>query len=349
MEHYSHADRAASTAMVRWLLERCGCSSPAFRDSPPGAGHAFWIGRAARYEPGAGSGLVLGPTGRVEYFHTWLEGRPAAGRVVTGRYETQLDLDAMACRREGNPPSAPLPAAFRVCRVAEEGAPHVPFRVPVASPGGIGTRIAKRQVERLPLLGIRIRQHALEHDHCALDVDRDLGRPIGAHEDQIVLAQLETLAWSGETYELQPDSALDGLAELVLRLNGCRPSRLPIDTVITGTHMGMTLLENQFGGNHWRAGCPFYGGLPLYLNMAILDGLAILHHPGIPHGSAFAVSSAQAPVFLHGPTYASCVDGALEVVRRYGIVEPPREEPWCPWGVRIGVTGDRGADWVYGK
>lgn len=349
MNRYSHADRAAMAMAIRLLAGSCGCGVPEPRGACPSARRALSNGYSACHAHGAGASLVLGPTGRVEYRRTRPEGSPATERVALERYEAQIDLDAMALRRRGGPPSAPLPAAFRTSRVMEVGAPRVPFRVPVESPGGIGTRIVGKQVERLPLLGIRIRQHALEHDHCRLDVDRDLGRPIREHEDQIVLAQLETLAWSGGTYELRPGSSLDGLAGLVWRLNGRRPSRLPLDTVITGTHMGMTLLENQFGGNHWHAGCPFYDGMPLYLNMAVLDGLALLHHPGIPHGSAFAVSSAQAPVFLHGPTYVSCADGALKVVRRYGIVEPPRGEPWCPWGVRIGVRGDRGAGWACGK
>lgn len=148
---------------------------------------------------------------------------------------------------------------------------------------------------------------------------------------------------------MRPGSALYGIARLVLRLNDRRPSRLPLDTVFVGTRMGMTMLENQFGEDHWHAGCPFYGGRPLYLNMAVMDGLALLHHPGIPRGSAFAVSSAQSPVFLHGPTRASCAGGALAVIRRYGIVEPPRGTPGYPWGVRIGVRGDRGADWAHGK
>jgi len=337
MNRYSHADRVALPTLARWLLGRWG----ACQDGSPDSGADYF--------------LEIGSAGRAELYRT----RPAgqcgtgafwhAGRLVE-RTAAWLDLDPLARARGRQAPLAPLPAAFRLCRDTKGRKPSAQFRVPVEGPGGIGTRIEARTAQRSPLVGMAFppHGHVPGQAHCAFDADRDLGMPIGAFEDQMLLAQLDTLTGDGERYKLRPDSGLGSLAASMSRLNDRRPRRLPLDTALVGTHMGMTLLENQFGAGHWYAGCPFYGGRALYQNMAVLGGFVLLHHPGIPAGRAFAVSSEQAPVFVHGTSFLSCTDEGLAVIRRYGIIEPPRGTPECPWGVRLSVEGDRCIELHYG-
>jgi len=344
MDRYSHADRAALPELAGWLLNRCRFDGPA----------PCHDGGADRGEPEVGHFLALGPTGRVDIYRTRQAGQFGKGSMwrpvgLVERGVAQLDLDPLTHARGAEAPLAPLPAAFRLCRSAERR-PAAQFRVRVESPGGIGTGVVTGTAQRSPLVGIAFPRHGYvpEQYYCAFDADRDLGMPIGAYEDQILLAQLDALGEDGEGYELRAGSDLGSLAAAMSRLNDRRPRGLRLDTAIVGTHMGMTLLENQFGAGHWRAGYPFYGGRPLYQNMAVLGGLSLLHHPGIPVGSAFAVSSGQGPVFVHGPSSIHCTGDGLAVARRYGVIEPPRAAPECPWGVRLCVEGDRRVEWHYG-
>ena len=139
------------------------------------------------------------------------------------------------------------------------------------------------------------------------------------------------------------NSALDGLAAFVEGLNASRPRALCLDRVIVNYGMCLTLFGNDRRTDSWAIGYPFYDGRLLYRNMSVLGGIAFLHHPGVPHDGAYALSSAQGPVFAHGPSRIDCTDGEIAVSRHCGIVDPPRGLPECPWGVRFGTRKDRDA------
>lgn len=174
------------------------------------------------------------------------------------------------------------------------------------------------------------------------DIVRDLGPTMAEHEDEMCLEHLRGLGTVDETYAYRWDSTLDGLARFVEGLNVPRPRALRLDMVIVNLGMYMTLFANDRRTPGWNVGYPFYDGHLRYKNMSVLDGIAFLHHSGVPHDGAYALSSGQGPVFAHGPSTIDCTSDEIVVTRRCGVIAPPPGLPECPWGVRFGA--ERGED-----
>ncbi|RNJ74190.1 MAG: hypothetical protein EB832_00370 [Thaumarchaeota archaeon S14] len=359
MDHYSSADRTTLPRAVRRLLGNCDCNAKAaYR---PGE----TLRRAGGCEPGtetrrfcpgdgttycafeAGSGVVVDPTGAVGCHRSFLARQPSRGKASPER----LDLgkaapvpglawqDPNSATGHGDAPVAPLPAAFRVCRVGDGQPASVKFDVPTRGPDGVRVETEWKEIGPMSPRAIEFPRGALGNGLLPFPkcIERDLGSTIAEHEDNMCLELLHGLGAVGETYAYRWNSTLDGLARFVGGLNAPRPSELRLDTVIVNLGMYVALFGNDGRTPSWVAGYPFYGGEHLYRNMSVLDGIAFLYHPEVPHDCAYALSSVQGPVFAHGPTAIDCTSDGIAVTRHCGVVEPPRGLPECPWGVRFGV------------
>ncbi|MDD9813479.1 MAG: hypothetical protein OXU37_04325 [Thaumarchaeota archaeon] len=362
MDHYSHADRTALTRAVEWLLGRCDCHGSAGR-GPGGPTACRPASDTARLRLDdnttfcafeQGSSLKVHPTGQVEYHRavqTARRGGCALRHVVPESafmepHMSRLDVNPMTTKLEGRAPEAPLPAAFRVCRLGNGKTASAQFLVPVAGRDGIESKMEARQVDSVCEGNMRIPWSAFVSSVAPspMDIERDLGPTIEAHEDAMCLRQLDGLGRVDETYTYRWNSTLEELARFVSGLNATRPRALRFDTVLVNLNMYMTLFGNDRRTPSWNIGYPFYGGDLLYQNMTVLGKMAFLHHPGVPHDEAYALSAAQGPVFAHGPSIIDSTSDGLDVARHCGLVEPPPGLPGCPWGVRFGVCRDRAAD-----
>ena len=362
MDHYSHADRTALARAVGRLLAHCDCHgrAPPGQNGPAACRPArdsarLRLGDRTTYcalEPG--SGLRVGPTGRVEYYRTVQPARrgacamrlavPASAFQAPGA--SQIDVDPVTARPRGDAPSAPLPAAFRVCRLDGEEPKRIRFHVAADGPDGIAA-VAEESEARQPRAGrAKIARREL--------LGRPLPRPggpggalesiAGEYEDGLCLDRLEKLDRVEDTYEYRWNSTLGELARFVSGLNADRPRALRLDRVIVNYGMYLALFGNDCRTPGWSRGYPFYDGRLLYQNMSVLDGIAFLHHPDVPHDGAYALSSAQGPVFVHGTSYIESSGDGIGIGRRCGLVEPPRGAPGCPWGARFGVEREHDAD-----
>ena len=365
MDHYSSDDRAALARAVAQLLGHCGCHfNPAFRgrgppQRPPGCNPGPDAIRLClpdgttycAFEPG--SGLEVDSRGQVRHYRSVLTDRlghrtplqrAAAVNAAPVRQSSQLGTSPMAAGAKA--PKAPLPAAFRVCRVIGDHPRSVKFGVPARAGGRIVARTGWKGMGELPAGTMEFPRRDFESSlpPSPKDIERDLGPTIEAYEDGMCLGRLQELGAVDDEYVYRWNSALDGLAAFVEGLNASRPRALRLDRVIVNCGMYLTLFGNDRRTDSWAIGYPFYDGRLLYRNMSVLDGIAFLHHPGVPHDGAYALSSAQGPVFAHGPSRIDCTDGEIAVSRHCGIVDPPRGLPECPWGVRFGARKDRDAD-----
>jgi len=350
MDHYSHADRTALTRVVRRLLEHCDCyGRSAVRDADddslpteclPGAGtRRIRLGDGTTYCAfEVGSGVEVGPDGRAAY-HRAAPGQPDGGEgpqartAVLPRGMSQVSIGRLADSREGDPPEAPLPAAFRVHRLLDGSRPGVPFSVPTGEPDGART-------ETVPIGQVPVgtsRSTRASFVGTLPSYTEDMGLMIEHYEDAMCLERLERLEPAGGTYTCRQNSTLGELARFLSRINEARPRALRLDRVVLNYGMFLVLFGNDRRTPSWTAGYPFYDGSLLYRNMSVLDGIAFLEHPRVPHDAAYALSSAQGPVFVHGPSAVRCTEDALESSRQCKVVDPPEGAPGCPWGVRLEV------------
>ncbi|MDD9809202.1 MAG: hypothetical protein OXU25_05145 [Thaumarchaeota archaeon] len=355
MDHYSHADRTSLVRAVRRLLEHCDCyGRSAIQEI---GGHGMPVGHSMRmahgtkrirlndgttycaFEPGAR--IEVSPTGQARHYRDPPESMFGGGATppdISPKVDVRIpgmeraDPDPTGAWRAGSPPMAPLPAAFRVCRLLE-GRQDVQFAVPTKEPGGMGT-------ETVPVG--RVRAGTWKTPRAAFvgtlpSYPEDLERAVACYEDSMCLERLEGLDMVDEKYTCRHDSTLGELARFVAGLNATRPRELCLDRVLVNYGMFWTLFGNDGRTPGWAAGYPFYDGSLLYGNMSVLGGIAFLEHPKIRHGSAFALSSRQGPVFVHGQSYVRCTEDALEANRECKVVDPPEGAARCPWGVRFGV------------
>lgn len=350
MDHYSHADRTALTRAVRRLLEHCDCyGRSAVRgvdddslptECCPGEGT-----RRIRLDDGttycafeAGSGVEVAPDGRATYYkaapgHPSDGEAPQDGAAVRPRGMSRVSIGRLADSREQDPPEAPLPAAFRVHRLLGGSRPDVPFAVPTGEPGGAGTEAVP--VGQVPIGTARSPRTAFVG--TLPSYTEDMGIMIEHYEDSMCLERLEGLDDIGKAYTCRQDSTLGELARFLSGLNAARPRALRLDRVVLNYGMFLVLFGNDRRTPSWTAGYPFYDGRLLYRNMSVLDGIAFLEHPRVPHDAAYALSSSQGPVFVHGPSAVRCTEDALESSRQCKVIDPPEAERGCPWGVRLGV------------
>jgi len=366
MDHYSSADRTALARAVWRLLGHCDCHAEAdYR--PPGTPR-----RAGGCDPGPGtrrfcpddgttycafeegSGVVVDSEGAVRCHRSFLARQPSrdapperlglGGAVPVPGLAWQGPGHASA-DRVGDAPRAPLPAAFRVCRMGEGRPASVKFDVPVRGTGGIGVETEWQEAGQLPTESMGFPRDAFESGVPPLseDIARCLEPAMEEYEDGMCLELLDGLGAADETYEYRWDSTLDGLAGFVEGLSAPRPGALRLDTVIVNFDMYMALFGNDRRTPGWTVGYPFYDGQLRYKNMSVLGGIAFLHHHGIPPGFAYALSSGQGPVFAHGPSTIDCTGDEIVVTRRCGVIEPPRGLPECPWGVGFGAERGEGA------
>lgn len=355
MDRYSHADRTALTRAVAGLLTHCDCHGSGIRrlgvdsgmprcDPDPDTmrirlddGTTF-----CAFEPG--SGIVVSPTGKVACYKTrW--GQAAQRVAVEVSHLPELSADPAAAGHGTGAPEAPLPAGFRLHRLSGLKRQFVRFRVPATGHGRDGSGARDVEVGQPPAGSLEIPRNDFEGTSPTypMGIGSDLEPMIGEHEDEMCLEKLRRLDCADETYVYRWDSTLDGLAKFVSGLNATRPREVRLDTVFINYGMYLTLFGNDLRTPSWAAGYPFYDGGARYNNMSVLGRVAFLHHPGVPHDGAYAISSRQGPVFVHGPSRIDCTDDVIEVTRRCGVVEPP-EYPDVPWGVRFGVEGERDED-----
>lgn len=363
-ERYSSADREGLARAVGRLLGFCDCYAGARRrrgGQPPGppAGRASPGTRRACLGDGMtycafeeGSGVEVTSLGQASFHRTTNAGqcrdgipqrRAGPGRIVPVYGIEWPDSGPAATGRSGDAPMAPLPAAFRTLRAGHTWSPGARFPVP---PGGRGGACAEEVMTARPAaLRTSLLRAKFEQDIPVRpsDIERAIKSDIWAREDAMCLDRLFGLGEIGEKYAYGNGSTLEGLAGFVSRLNGARPLELCLDTVIVNLGMYMALFPGTDCAHSWDRGYPYYDGEPRYQNMYVLDGIAFLHHPRIPRGAAYALSSAQGPVFVHGPSSIHGTRDEIVVTRHCGIVEPP-ECPDVPWGVRFGAERDKGAD-----
>lgn len=360
MDHYSSEDRTALVRAVWRLLGHCDCYSEAdYRppETPRRAGGCDPGPGTRRFCPNdgttycafeEGSGTVVDSAGAVRCHRSFLARQPTLGAPLE-----RLDLGGAvrvpglawqdpnhaSASRVGDAPRAPLPAAFRVCRMVESRPPSVKFDVPVRGTDGIEVETEWQKAGQLYEKTIKFPRGAFENGTPPLseDIARGLESAMEEYEDRMCLELLSRLGAAGETYTYRWNSTLDDLARFVNGLNAPRPGALRLDTVIVNFDMYMTLFGNDRRTPSWTVGYPFYDGELRYKNMSVLGGIAFLHHSGVPPGCAYALSSGQGPVFAHGPSTIDCKSDEIAVTRRCGIVEPSRGLPECPWGVRFGA------------
>lgn len=366
MDRYSSADRGALARAFGGLLGHCDCYAEAdYRPSgtPRRAGCAQGSSTRRLYcDDGTtycafeeGSGFAVDSHGAVECQRQFLVRqlektvpieRAAPKNPVSVTCPTWQDPGPATAKNAGDAPEAPLPAAFRVCRVRGSRPPKARFDVPVKRPGEIEVETRWEEIGPLAAKTLKFPRDALENYQLEYPngIAHELGPAIDDHEDEVCLEQLCKLETIGEEYTYAWDSTLDGLAEFVSRLNAARPRELRLDTVLVNYGMYLTLFGNDRRTPSWAVGYPFYDGSLLYKNMSVLGETAFLHHPEIPHDCAYALSSAQGPVFAHGPSAVECTRDEIVVKRHCGVVEPPRGLPECPWGVGFGVVRGGGTD-----
>ncbi|MDD9813976.1 MAG: hypothetical protein OXU37_06925 [Thaumarchaeota archaeon] len=364
MDHYSSEDRTALARAVGRLLGHCDCHAEAdYRPSgtPRRAGGCGPGTETSRFCPGdgttycafeAGSGIVVTPAGTVRCHRLHPARQRAWGssldHAAPGKAAPVPGLewqDPAATSHAGDAPEAPLPAAFRVCRVEGTRLPSVTFGVSMRDGDGIGAETRARAMGALPAKTIKFPRDAFENGlpPFPTDIERDLGPTVAEHEDDMCFGLLHGLTTADGMYTYRWNSTLDSLARFVEGLNAPRPSELRLDTVIVNFGMYMTLFGNDRRTPGWTAGYPFYDGQLRYKNMSVLDGIVFLYHPEVPHDCAYALSSVQGPVFAHGPSVIDCTSDEIAVTRHCGVVEPPRGLPECPWGVGFGAARVEGA------
>lgn len=357
-DRYTHADRDALPRLVSRLLEHCDCHSRTARVA--GCGPVWPAGRHPRgrtrrigLESGATyyafeprSRLVLSPHGDVVYSAENTvdsEGRGAFCRPVFLPDLACVDIEPWEPGQDGRPPRVPLPAGFRACRVHEGSQEPATFLVPAG--GGSAAGVEKVQ-RRVPVPGpVRVASvPRAEFEGRAgprlHGVARYLERKIARFEDEMCLGRLRRLGTAGE-YVHTWGSTLGDLGEFVSSLNASRSPGLCLDTVLVNSETHDILSKDLRMGHGWRGSRPPHGGDAHCPNAAILGGVTFLQHRGIPHGVAFAVASAQAPVFVHGPTVLSCTEDSLEAFRHCGLEDPPTDSTGCPWGYRIRTVWDK--------
>ncbi|MDD9809506.1 MAG: hypothetical protein OXU25_06765 [Thaumarchaeota archaeon] len=341
MDHYSHADRTAMTRAVRRLLEHCDCygrsavrsiddDSISTECCPGSNTRRIRLGGETTYcafEPG--SGVEVGPDGRASYYSA----SPQARTAVSLRGMSQVSIGRLADGRDRDPPEAPLPTAFRVHRLLAGRRPDVEFAVPTKEAGGARTETVP--VGKVPVGTTRSSRTAFVG--TLPSYPEDLERSVAHYEDSMCLERLRRLDAVDEEYTCRHDSTLGELARFVAGLNASRPRELRLDRVLVNYGMFLVLFRNDRRTPGWAAGYPFYDGSLLYGNMSVLDGIAFLEHPEIPHGSAYALSSRQGPVFAHGPSSVHCTEDALEANRECKVIDPPEGATGCPWGVKFGA------------
>lgn len=352
MDRYSHADRTALTRAVGGLLAHCDCYGAGMRQLSAGTG----IPRCSpgtdtlriqlddgttfcAFEPD--SGIEVSPTGKVACYR----GRGAQKVIVRVSHLPELNADPASAGHGMSAPEAPLPAGFRLHRLSGLKRQFVRFRIPARGQGRACTEAKDVEVGRLPAGSLEISRNDFEGTAPSypMNIGSDLEPIIGEHEDEMCLALLRGLGEADGEYVYRWDSTLDGLVEFVSGLNASRPRGLRLDTVFVNYGMYLTLFGNDLRTPSWSRGYPSYGGEPRYTNMTVLSRIAFLHHPEVPHDGAYAVSSGQGPVFVHGPSRIDCTDDTVEVTRHCDVVEPPKHAE-IPWGVKFGVKRDDGED-----
>lgn len=350
MDRYTHADRDALPRAARQAWG--GWPSGLWHGPAPGSTSLLLDGgRAGALEEG--SGIEVGPGGQVVQHRVrrmanclWTHG---LWRVVPyALLERSVSWLGPGPAGAGTAPNAPLQAAFRLCRAVGGSQATIQFHVPARSRGGLDSRPVWRRVGTPPAVKIVVPMHELGRF-----APSHIGEGLGAmemREDAICLWRLARLGRIRKTYVYRWGDTLYDLAGFVAGLNDARPGMLHLDTVIVDSGMYMALFPGTDPNHAWFSGYPDRDGKPRYQNMYVLGGIAFLHHPGVPHGRAYAMSSAQGPVFVHGPSSMRFTRNGLEIARSCGVEDPPGAPPGLPWGVMFetrregGKDGDRAGD-----
>ena len=251
-----------------------------------------------------------------------------------------------AWRGDPAAPLAPLPAAFRQFQAV--GRPScVEFHVLAQGPDGPYARTEYRSTDQAGMRRGVTRRIPSGDGSVPPSTSAGHGAEpaIETHENLPCLEQLSGLGSAGKIYEHEPHFTLADLGGFVTDLNKTRPSKLHFDTVILNTDMHDSLFKAYRGMPKPSYSCTSLGIRRPYQNMIDVTGVAkFLLHPCIPRGYAYAMSSMQAPVFVHGSSITKHTPDGLVITRECGFVDPPQGAPGCPWGVRFGVRVIRDVD-----
>ncbi len=344
-DRYSYADQTSLSRAVNLLLDHCDCHREAqFSDAIPPTcpqhphSRRFLVDSVpcCAFEPC--STVELSPHGKITY------SSEESARRAGDRDQAMLQLDwhliessdvpqladTRAMDPDGNAPSAPLAAGFRMRRTCLDTQECAEFRVPLPNGRTVTCDQASEKISRMPHFELTVkRPDFVRHGDCAFY--HDMAESIWWREDAMCIEQLMALDGQ-ETFGCHWDSTLADLELFIARLNRSRPPGLKLDTVFVNYGLYILLFGRDPQTLDWPE------EFPEYRNMVRLNGITFLHSSSLPLDFSFATSSAQGPVFVHGPSILRCTDSEIKVERYCHLVAPPPGMPSVPWGVRFNVT-----------
>lgn len=233
--------------------------------------------------------------------------------------------------------TAPLAAAFWRLKAAVDPSP-VPFLVPAHEQGGLCATIEYGSTEQAFTSSGAARQlYPKNYSPTPLKgAGHVMASTIKTREDDMCHERLRSLGSVGKTYKYGRHFVLASLMTFIAGLNATRPWLLRFDTVVINTEMYDAILEDPYKILP-PYGCVSHGIIWNYRDMFSVSGTSFLHYHGIPFGCAYAMSRNQAPRFVYGPSTIVSASYVQVPTRQSGFVEPPRNMPECPWGVRFNV------------
>ncbi len=345
-DHYSYADQTSMSRAVSLLFERCDCHREAqFSDTvpptcPQGPNSRRFLVDSVPYcafEPG--STVETGPDGKIAYSRaTSVHQTGSQGQAMLQLDSCLLDspnLPQLPSERvmdpDGHAPSAPLAAGFRVQRTCLDRQEYAEFQVPSRNNGTITCDQTRKSITHVPRFAFRDKLSTFLR-RGVYDFHDNMDNNIWWREDALCVEQLSTLDGQ-ETFDCHWDSTLADLELFIGKLNRSRPPELQLDTVFVNYGLYIVLFGRDPRTLDWSE------GYPEYRNMVRLNGITFLHSSSLPHYCSFATSSAQGPVFVHGPSILRCTDSTIDVERYCALIAPPTSSvPSVPWGVRFNVT-----------
>ncbi len=345
-DHYSYADQTSLSRAVDLFLGHCDCHREAqFSDAvPPTCPQGPNSGRflvdsvpCCALEPG--STVEVSAHGRITY------SRAASVRQAGSRGQAMLQLDrrligspdvpqlsdARVMDPDGNAPSAPLAAGFRVQRTRLARQECAESQVPSPANGKAVCDHGRTGMADMPHFALKIKRPDFMRPG-ANDFYYNMADSIWWREDAMCLEQLMALDGE-ETFACHWDSTLADLEDFVGRLNRSRPDDMRLDTVFVDYGLYLLLFGRDPRTLDWSE------GYPDYRNMVRLNGITFLHSSSMPPDSSFATSSAQGPVFVHGPSILRSTDSEIKVERYCDLAFPPTTgAQGVPWGVKFNST-----------
>ncbi len=344
-EHYSYADQTALSRAVDLLSRHCGChdesqkrnakTPPTCSQRPDLRGFCADGAPYCAFEPG--STVETDPDGRITYSRAasvHQSGSPGQAMLQLDRHLDSTDLPQLPDTRVmdpgGNVPCATLAAGFRILRM-RPGVECAEFLVPSGNNGTVTCDKRLTKISRMRHLDRDVKRAEFMR-LGNYDFFDEKTEHIWEREEAMCLEQLKTLD-GDETFTYHWDSTLVDLEDFVSTLNRSRPVDVQLDTVFVDYGVYMVLFGRNPETLEWTDERPYYR------NMVRRNGITFLYAFTLPADCAFATSSAQGPVFVHGPSVLHCTDSEIRVRRHFDLVAPPPSgAPDVPWGVRFNTV-----------